>query len=400
MFEKIIYTIATILGVMMALYGLYYIFIAMNYLRKEKEFPKTSNYHKFAVLIAARNEETVIAGLVKSLKKQDYPEDKFDIFVLPNNCKDDTKGAAIKAGALIYEPPLPVKSKGEVLHQSFDYLINNYDHEAYIVFDADNIVDKNYIKEMNKAYDAGVRIATGFRDSRNPTKTCMSSAYSIFYLIVNTFYNNPRHKLGMNSLLTGTGFMTSRDTLIQLNGWETYTITEDVEFTIQNSLEANHIDYVPKAITYDEQPEGFIAAWHQRLRWSLGSQQNFKLHGKDLISATINKESKNSFDMFIMLLATYMQIAGLFAGIAVTIASFVYDFLFFLTSLATYTLGFVIAQALLAIIVLKLNNKPVLASWKGIISLWWFTLTWIPLHTIALFKDTIEWKEIAHTAHE
>lgn len=395
-FEKIILTIASLIGLVMLVYSLYYIFIGIHYNKYRRDYPETNNLNKFAILIAARNEEAVIGELVASLQEQKYPKDKYDIYVLPNNCNDDTKGAAERAGALIFEPPLPVKSKGEVLHQTIDYLTRTADHDAYIVFDADNIVDVNFISEMNKALEAGYGAAAGFRDSKNPYSTYMSSSYSLFYLVTNVFYNGARSALGMNSLITGTGFMISREKLKKLGGWNTVTITEDVELTLQLSNMGEEIAYVPQAITYDEQPEDFEQSWHQRLRWSIGSQQNYKLMGHKLFNSAVNKEGKNAFDMFLTLTATYMQIFGFIAGAVGLFAMFILNFKGFILSVILGSLGLAIVQGLLGIITLKHLDKPIAPMWKGIIFIWWFTLSWLPLHIIALFKDDIEWKEIEH----
>lgn len=396
MFYTTLLIIAIVLATIMTLYTLYYAYIALHYFKVNKEYPDTKNFNKFAILVAARNEEEVIGELVSSLLKQNYPKDKFDVIVMPNNCKDDTKGAAERAGAITFEPPLPVKSKGEVLHQTFDYLLESKDYDAFIVFDADNIADENFVLEMNKALEAGYGAATGFRDSKNPYATYMSSSYSLFYLIFNVFYNGSRSALGMNSLITGTGFMISKEKLQKLGGWNTYTITEDVELTLQLSSTGEKIAYVPKAITYDEQPEDNKQAWHQRLRWSIGSQQNFKLMGPKLLKANKKSKGKSCFDMYIMLLATYMQIFGFVAGIFGFIALLFTNPGAFVFWTLLSTLGLMILQAIIAIMCLKFLNKPIKPMLKGVLTFWWFTLSWIPLHIIALFKDDIEWKEIEH----
>lgn len=399
MIYKILLIIAIILATIMTLYGLYYAYIALHFFKARKGFPSSKNFNKFAILVAARNEEAVIKDLVHSLVNQNYPKDKFDVIVMPNNCTDHTKEAAQEAGALTFEPPLPVRSKGEVLHQTLDHLMKSKYYDAYIVFDADNIADKNFVLEMNKAFEAGYDAAIGFRDSKNPHSTYMSSAYSIFYLVISTFYNKARFALGMNPLITGTGFMISNKKLEELGGWNTYTITEDVELTLQLSLRGDKIAYVSKAITYDEQPEDNKQAWHQRLRWSIGSQQNFKLMGRRLLESFKNSTGKNTLDMYIMLLATYMQIFGLIAGIIGFVALFFTNIKLFIFWLLVSTIGLAILQAILSFVCLKVCNKPIKPNLKGILTMWFFTLSWMPLHIIALFKDDIEWKEIEHKSN-
>ena len=60
---------------------------------------------RYAVLISARNEEPVITQLLESIRDQDYPAELCDVWVIPNNCTDDTAGAARARGARVLECP-------------------------------------------------------------------------------------------------------------------------------------------------------------------------------------------------------------------------------------------------------------------------------------------------------
>lgn len=394
--EKITSAIALILGAIMTIYGLYYLLIGLNFKRKYPAYKETNKRNKFAILIAARNEEAVIGQLIKSLQALNYPKTHYDIYVLPNNCTDKTKEVAEKAGAKIYEVPLPVKSKGEVLNQTIDYLLKNEGHDAYLVFDADNLVDENFILEMNKALEAGHHAAMGFRDSKNPTTNAISGSYSIFYWLYSVFYNRARRNIGMSCLISGTGFMVSRDLMQRLGGWKTVTITEDVEMTVKIALANEHVEFVENAIIYDEQPENQKQAWNQRLRWSIGSQQAFRLFHKDLLRAIIKREGKNSLDMYVMLLATFMQVFSVIAGGFGLLATFFLDFNYFIILLFWGGLSIFLSQTLVPLAVVIHLRKAVRPMIKGILYFWFFILSWFPLHVIALFKDNIEWKEINH----
>ena len=68
-----------------------------------RKFKEAKNFHKYAILIAARNEEAVIVKLIESIKKQNYPEDKLSVFVVADNCTDNTAKVARDAGAICYE---------------------------------------------------------------------------------------------------------------------------------------------------------------------------------------------------------------------------------------------------------------------------------------------------------
>ena len=90
--------------------------------------------------------------MVESLKQLDYPDDAYDIFVIADNCDDNTAKAAEDAGALVYVRNVPeLRGKGHALEWMFDKLYKMDEQYDYIsVFDADNLVDKNYLKAMNE----------------------------------------------------------------------------------------------------------------------------------------------------------------------------------------------------------------------------------------------------------
>ena len=95
---KIIYYF---LFIITGLYGLYFSVVGIiGLLKKNKETEVLSDkQNRFAVLIAARNEEKTIGGLLKSLNMMRYPRDKFSVYVIPNNCTDQTEKIALENGA-------------------------------------------------------------------------------------------------------------------------------------------------------------------------------------------------------------------------------------------------------------------------------------------------------------
>ena len=89
---------------LLKLASLYFLVVALFALKKPKPIPRANPNMRFACVIAARNEERVIGGLIESLLRQTYPKALFDIYVMPNNCTDHTALAAIRAGAQVLRP--------------------------------------------------------------------------------------------------------------------------------------------------------------------------------------------------------------------------------------------------------------------------------------------------------
>ena len=202
----------------MTAYTAYFFVIALFSLKKPNEYPHAAPQTRFAVLVAARNEEAVIGGLVESLLAQNYPQELFDVIVVPNNCTDGTGTAAGRAGATVLDCTVPTSSKGEVL----DFALNRIfrwkkSYDAVCVFDADNLVHPDFLQRMNDAWQAGARVAQAYRDSKNPTDTPISGCYSIYYWMVNRFYSQARSNLGLSAIINGSGFMVSMVRLFRLS---------------------------------------------------------------------------------------------------------------------------------------------------------------------------------------
>ena len=113
---------------------------------KDKPYLVNKN-HKFMAIIPAHNEEMVVANLIESLKNQTYDKNLYDIYVIADNCTDKTAEVARKAGAIVYERfDNAHKTKGYALQWFLKQKIaENADYDAFFVFDADNIVDKNFV---------------------------------------------------------------------------------------------------------------------------------------------------------------------------------------------------------------------------------------------------------------
>ena len=146
--------------------------------------------HKFAVMIAGRNEEAVIGELVRSIKNQDYPEELIDIFVIADNCTDNTAQVAEEAGAEVL-----VRNDRLVVGKShaLDFALNRIrvlygdcsgrtDYDAYFVFDADNVLDPGFVAAMNRGVNRGYQVLTCYRNSKNYDSNWISAGSALWFL--------------------------------------------------------------------------------------------------------------------------------------------------------------------------------------------------------------------------
>lgn len=397
---KLIYYI---IDVSIIVYSLYYVITGVFVFFNRKKIHKFPSKKRFAVVIAARNEGKVIGNLIESLNKQNYSKDLYDVYVLPNNCKDSTEQIALNKGAKIIDcSQIKVSSKGDALRHAFDYIIDNDDtYDAFCIFDADNIVHPNFLSRMNDTMCEGYEVAQGYRDSKNPSDGWISSCYSIYYWIQNFFFNESRMNMGWSASINGTGFIVSTD-IIKKHGFNTSTLTEDIEFTAQCACNNCRIAFVKDAITYDEQPISFKESWKQRKRWSTGTIQCLKKYFKPLSKNAIKYDVPQCLDMIIFFLAPIMQIIGF----AVFALIFIYNMLN-IPVLDIFQVAYLykgiaavvayIASIAISSFVIIVEDKKIFRVYLGILTMMFFMLTWIPINISCLFNRKEEWEPIEHT---
>ena len=389
------------LSVGISLWGGYYLLTGLMSWRRPMDYGRHPAGTRFAVLIAARNEELVIGPLINSLLEQEYPAELYDIYVIPNNCTDNTALAARQFGAEVLECTVPVRSKGEVLRFAEEQLSGRH-YDAFCVFDADNVVDRCFLKEMNNAYRAGARAAQGYRDSKNPYDSAISGCYSIYYWMMDRFHNQGKAGLGLSAMINGTGFMVAASTLKKLGGWRTETISEDLELSVQCALEEVQVFWVPKAVTYDEQPLTFRESVKQRRRWTSGTLQVAGSYLPAVGRALAARPSGATWDVGATLLIPAYQMAALvnLAVSALAAGQMGPDGFSPLLcaagaagSLAIAALG----ATLLAALVLTVEGKWDRRLGAALACYWLFLLSWIPITIHCMFQKTTVWEEIRHT---
>ena len=279
--SKRIYSITgTALAIMLSYKALYY---AIGFLFTRK-FKPAKKKHKYAILIAARNEKNVIGNLLDSIKKQDYDMDLVTTFVVADNCTDDTAAIARRAGAVVYERFDNVhKTKGFALQFLLNKIEEDYGRmsfEGYFIFDADNLLNQNYISKMNDAFDSGEKIITSYRNTKNFDENWIASTYAIHWLRSIRSNHRARSVLHLATNIQGTGFLFASE--IVKNGWKYTGLTEDRALTADAVARGYEITYQDEAEFFDEQPTSLKVALRQRLRWSKGHLMAFCESGPQL----------------------------------------------------------------------------------------------------------------------
>lgn len=407
--------IVTFNSTLFILFTLFYfyqiIYAVVGVVRRPQQPPEAAKNHRYAVLIAARNESAVIAALIDSIKKQNYPQQLLDIFVVADNCTDDTAAVAKKAGATaVYERFNEVQvGKGFALDFMLKRIAQDYGadaYEGYFVFDADNLLAQNFVREMNKWFDRGYRVLTSYRNSKNYASNWLSAGYSLWFLRESRYLNYPRMQLGTSCAISGTGFLVHGDIIRKNDGWKHHLLTEDIEFSVDCVIHGEKIGYCHTAVLYDEQPCTWSQSWTQRLRWAKGFYQVFGRYHTRLIYGFTVKRQFACYDMFMTIApALFVSLASVavngFFLLSALLGADVAPKLIPLTTDAIFSsmFNFYAVLFLFGLLTTVTEWKQIHASaFKKILYLFTFPIfifTYVPISIAALFKK-IQWSPITH----
>jgi len=390
---------------LITIFYLYQLVISLFSFVKLKDKPYIVNKkHKFILILPAHNEEAVIGNLISSLKELDYPKDLYDIQVIADNCTDNTEKIARDMGTKVFvrtETDPNKKTKGYALQAFLKTLLSdkNMDYDAFCVFDADNIVDKNFLNVMNKHLCQGEEVVQGYRDIKNPTDSWISAGYAIFYWMMNRFYHLARYNAGLSPLINGTGFMVKFDA-IRETGWNTNTLTEDIEFSLKTIIQGKKLGWAVDAICYDEQPVKFGPSWSQRSRWTMGHIQCLREYTGELAkAANENKTLMNldgllymfgSIPMFIISIVLLVINAIVYLNKGMTSTAFAINILRFVVPTFFLPIG-------VALIIMVIDKKPIAKMWKGLLMYPVFLGSWLLINFKCLFQKNTTWDKIEHT---
>ena len=398
-----LYVIQQALVWLVTIYWLYQLVISVCSFVKVKDKPLIENKdHKFMAILPAHNEEKVIGNLIDSLIKQDYPKELLDIYVIADNCTDNTAKVAREAGAIVLErnEKDPEKqTKGAALQWFLNKKIKeNADYDAFFVFDSDNIVDKGFTKAMNKKLCQGEEVVQGYRDIKNPTDSWVSAGYAIFYWTMNRFYHLARYNIGLSPLINGTGFMVKFD-IVKPNGWNTKTLTEDIEFSLKRIITGKKLGWATDAIVYDEQPVGFKQSWSQRSRWTVGHIQCLKEYTGPLAGAVKEHKTVMNFDGLLYMLGSIpMFILSIILVLLnfVTFAKGGMSEIDLIVNCLRYILPTLFLPIFTGIAIMWLEKKPIKPMLKGLALYPLFLGSWLLINVKCLFVRNTKWEKIEH----
>lgn len=424
---EIVQLVFNILFTLLSLVVAHFVIFALVGTFARKTYPKTDKINKFGLIIPARNEEKVVAGLIESIQKNHYPQDKLHIFVIAHNCTDRTAEIARQYGVTVYEYNNPSENTmGYAFRHLFSCIERDFGtatFDGFFMFNADNILDADYIARMNDAFEYYHHnsVITSYRNSKNYGKNLISGLYGMYFSVGCRLESCGRTVLGCSTRVQGTGYLIS--SRVVRNGWPYVTLTEDWEFTADQILYENNIRYCDAAIFYDEQPISIKIMWRQRVRWSRGHLLVFYARIADLCKHLFKKETRHRVSLYdisantlpsplMLLVLQFLQLMltliaplldnsltlkGIFLGNSLDF--FLSDgMLFSWIRSALISYGVMVLMAITVFIADRKRIKGVSLPKKVLITLFWpiFLYIQLPIDLQAFFSRNLGWKPIPH----
>ena len=286
---NIIDIIQASLLIMMLAVSWYYVGFFFISLKKVKKVPHSDKYTRFVVLIPARNEGKVVGNIIHALKMQTYPKEYFDVYFIVEDENDLTVKLALENGYKYFvrdELTEQRKTKGFALQECIRYFMNNGIHyDAYMIFDADNVMETKFIEKMNDVRQTGVQVGVGYRNFTNASTNWLTVCNATLFTYMNTFTSRGRTELFKKALLSGTGYYIDSEIIDNIGEWIFTGMTEDTELTGYCYYHNVNMRYYPRAVFYDEQSPDLKVNRRQHMRWIWGffyDKKKVKANAKEM----------------------------------------------------------------------------------------------------------------------
>lgn len=263
--QEVIYILEYICWILASIAVAYPLIYSLASLGTRKSYyPPANKRHRFAVLFPAYKEDRIIVSVVESFLKQNYPRELYNVIVISDHMQESTNERLAQLPITLLKANYENSSKAKALNFAMDHFERN-DFDAVVILDADNIVDTNFLQEINKVVDAGVQAIQAHRTAKN-RNTEIAILDGLSEEVNNSIFRRGHVRLGVSSALIGSGMIFNyqwfHDNVKQLS-----TAGEDKELEVLLLKQRIFIEFLDEVYVYDEKTQGEQGFYNQRRRW-------------------------------------------------------------------------------------------------------------------------------------
>jgi len=277
--ESAAWTLLVIVTLLALLRVFFYCLCAQRQRKRERLHPQHPpiSYSPASVLLAAYNEERVIASTIRHLLDSDYPA-PLEIIVVDDGSKDRTAEVVETIAAI--EPRVRFISQQNTGKASaLDRALGLASYETIVMIDADTMVVPEGIRQLvNCLSDPEVGGVSGYIRVGN-TKHWLGSFQDLEYTAAFEIDRRAQDLLGCITVAPGALSAFRRKALLEAGPITNDTLAEDTDLTLQLHRLGWKVVFSSKAFADTEVPESVKALVSQRFRWAFGTLQCLWKHG-------------------------------------------------------------------------------------------------------------------------
>ena len=328
--------------------------------------PKAKKFNRFVILIPAYKQDNVIEQTVLSILGQAYPQRMFDVTVISDHQDEITNMRLAQYPITLLTPDFEESTKAKSLQYAILNLPEFKIYDAVIILDGDNIIDQDFLEQVNDAYEiAATKAIQTHRISKN-RDTAAARMDAIFEEINNTIFRRGHISFGLSAALAGSGTVFDFN-WYKTNVMRTKTSGEDKELEALLMRQDIFVDYFDHIYVYGEKKRTTSTLNEQRGRWATQQFVNLFRNIRFLPGAIFRKQYNLADKLIQWMLVPRTNMIGI-----IMIMSIVLPFIYLTMAIKWWILGslalFIFALATPDYLVDEMWDKTFLRS--PFVSLW------------------------------
>jgi cellulose synthase/poly-beta-1,6-N-acetylglucosamine synthase-like glycosyltransferase len=239
---------------------------------------------RLCFIVPAHDERLLIADCVRSLLAMARSRADFDVYVLADNCSDETAAIARAAGARVLERfDAARRGKPQAIQWAMGRLpLAEYD--AVVIIDADTVVVPGFADALAAAGPLRDIAVQGYFGLSNERDSWLSRLGGLLAAVRYEWQYPFKARAGLNCPLTGNGMCLGTGLLARA-GWAPDSLTENWELYARYTARGETIRFAPDALLRSQEARTLAQSSTQRRRWQAGRSRVLRDYWRALLAS-------------------------------------------------------------------------------------------------------------------